>query len=179
MHRQELKELDALHSHLARFEGVHSVARGFEARCEAGHAGPDGWVDLTDTYKETVGRRYVQSHGLLRVESEKRWQGAPPRTATLQGGHSDMRTVCCGARAHDIDCENGDCRLICSLATQTGNRDLVPAAFDYVWRTARRTSKRSARCTTAARVRRSGCPTWWVTFARTIRGCTTTLCAHR
>ena len=131
-HRQELKELDALHSHLARFEGFHSVARGFEARCEAGHAGPDGWVDLTDTYKETVGRRYVQSHGLLRVESEKRWQGAPPRTATLQGGHSDMRTVCCGARAHDIDCENGDYRLICSLATQTGNEDLVPTAFGYV-----------------------------------------------
>ena len=132
VHRQELKELDALHSHLARFEGFHSVARGFEMRCEAGHAGPDGWVNLADTYKETVGRRYVESHGLPRVESEKRWQGAPPRTATLQGGHSDLRTVCCGARAHDIDCENGDYRLICSLATQTGNVDLVPTAFDYV-----------------------------------------------
>ena len=91
MHRQELKELDALHSHLARFEGFRSVARGFEARCEAGHVGPDGWVDLTDTYKETVGRRYVQSYGLPHVESEKRWQGAPPHTATLQGGHSDSQ----------------------------------------------------------------------------------------
>ena len=40
------------------------MARGFEARCEAGHVGPDGWVDLTDTYKEAVGRRYVQSYGL-------------------------------------------------------------------------------------------------------------------
>jgi 8-oxo-dGTP pyrophosphatase MutT (NUDIX family) len=132
MHRQELKELDALHSHIARFEGFHSVARGFEMRCETGHTGPDGWVNLTDTYKETVGRRYVESHCLSRVESEKRWQGAPPRTATLQGGHSDTRTVCCGARAHDIDCENSDYRLICSLATQTGNVDLVPTAFDYV-----------------------------------------------
>ena len=130
--RQELKELDALHSHLARFEGFHSVARGFETRCETGHTGHDGWVNLTDTYKETVGRRYVDSRGLPRVESEKRWQGASPRTATLQGGHSDMRTICCGARAHDIDCENGDYRLICSLATQTGNVDLVPTAFDYV-----------------------------------------------
>ena len=132
VHRQELQELDALHSDLARFEGFHSVARGFEMRCQAGHAGPNGCVNLTDTYKETVGRRYVESHGLPRVESEKRWLGAPPRTATLQGGHSDLRTVCCGARAHDIDCENGDYRLICSLATQTGNVDLVPTAFDYV-----------------------------------------------
>jgi 8-oxo-dGTP pyrophosphatase MutT (NUDIX family) len=131
-HRQELKELDALHTHLTRFEGFHSVARGFEARCEGRTASADGWVDLTDTYKATVGRRYVESNGLPRVESEKRWQGAPPHTATLQGGHSDMRAVCCGARAHDIDCENGDYRLICSLATLTGNDPFVPTAFDYV-----------------------------------------------
>lgn len=133
--KQELKELDALHSHLARFEGFHSVARSFVLRCEGRSVGPDGWVELSDTYKQTVpsvGRRYVDSSGLPRVDSEKRWQGAPPRTATPQGGHSDLRAVCCGAKAFDIDCENGDYRLICNLAVQTGNEHLVPTAFDYV-----------------------------------------------
>jgi len=133
--KQELTELDALHSDIVRFEGFHSVARGFDARCEAAGGngvGPDGGVELTDSYRQTVGRRYVDSYGLPRVESEKRWQGAPPRTATLQGGHSDLRAICCGGKAHDVDCDNGDYRVIGSLATQTGNEHLVPAVFDYV-----------------------------------------------
>ena len=130
--REELKQLDALHADFARFEGFHSVARGFDVRCEGGSVRPDGWVELIDSYKQTVGRRYVDSYGLPRVESEKRWQGAPPRTATLQGGHGDLRPICCGGKAHDADCENGDYRLTCSLATQTGNEDLVPTAVDYV-----------------------------------------------
>lgn len=108
------------------------MASGFDARCEAGGStGADGWDELTDSYKQTQ-RRYVESHGMPRVESKKRWQGAPPRTATLEGGHSDLRAVCCGDETHDIDCENGDYSLICSLATQTGHEDLVPTVFDYV-----------------------------------------------
>ena len=55
-----------------------------------------------------------------------------PRTATLQGGHGDLRPICCGGKAHDADCENGDYRLLCSLAKKTGNEDLVPTAVDYV-----------------------------------------------
>ena len=101
-------------------------------RDRGGSVRPDGWVELSDAYKQTVGRRYVDSDGLPRVESEKRWQGAPPRTATLQGGHSDLRPICCGGKAYDADCENGDYRLLCSLGTQTGNEDLVPTAVDYV-----------------------------------------------
>ena len=123
--RHELEHLDALHADLARFEGFHSVARGMKKRCAFGTPTADGWVELIDTYRQTVGRRYVDASWLPRVE--KRW-----RTATLQGGHSDLRAVCCGGKAFDIDCENGDYRLICSLATQTGNERLVPAAFDYV-----------------------------------------------
>ena len=57
LHRRELKELDALYSHLARFEGFHSVARGFEMRCEAARASPDCWVELADTYKQTIAQQ--------------------------------------------------------------------------------------------------------------------------
>jgi len=54
------------------------------------------------------------------------------RTATLQGGHSDLRAVCCGEKAFDVDCENGDPRIIESLAEQTALAHLVPTWIDYV-----------------------------------------------
>lgn len=54
-----------------------------------------------------------------------------PRTATLQGMHSDLRASLVGKFAHDIDCENSECRLVCSLASQLGLEQLVPVLFDY------------------------------------------------
>ena len=47
-------------------------------------------------------------------------------------GHSDLRAVCCGEQGYDIDCENGDPRLIESLAGQTALSHLVPTWIDYV-----------------------------------------------
>jgi hypothetical protein len=54
-----------------------------------------------------------------------------PRTATLQGMHSDLRAPLVGEFAHDIDCENSEIRLVCSLATQLDLKDLIPIMFDY------------------------------------------------
>jgi hypothetical protein len=54
-----------------------------------------------------------------------------PRTATLQGMHSDLRAPLVGEFAHDIDCENSEVRLVCSLATQLDLKELIPIIFDY------------------------------------------------
>ena len=43
-----------------------------------------------------------------------------------------MRAICCGQKAHDIDCENGDYRLIASGAAQIGRANLVPCVYDYI-----------------------------------------------
>jgi len=53
------------------------------------------------------------------------------RTATLQGMPSDLRSPLVGAFSHDIDCENSEVRLVCSLASQLGLEQLVPTLIDY------------------------------------------------
>jgi hypothetical protein len=54
-----------------------------------------------------------------------------PRTTTLQGMHGDLRAPLVGSFAYDIDCENSEVRLLCSLSLQYGLQDLVPILFDY------------------------------------------------
>lgn len=54
-----------------------------------------------------------------------------PRTSTLQGMHSDLRPLLVGKFAHDIDCENSEIRLVCSLASQLGLEALIPTIVDY------------------------------------------------
>jgi hypothetical protein len=64
-------------------------------------------------------------------ESVPSSNGKIPRTTTLQGIHGDLRAPLVGSFAHDIDCENSEVRLLCSLALQHGLQDLVPILFDY------------------------------------------------
>jgi len=54
-----------------------------------------------------------------------------PRTTTLQGMHSDLRNPLVGSFAHDIDCENSEVRLLCSIAAQLNLSELVPKLQDY------------------------------------------------
>ena len=54
-----------------------------------------------------------------------------PRSATLQGMHKDLRAPLVGKFAHDIDCENSEVRLICSLASQYDLTSLIPTLIDY------------------------------------------------
>ena len=128
---QEIQELDALRKRLARHESLRAVVRGMLARCEGLVPDANGWVELSDAYSYhgTGGRRYVDAVALPRVDGETVFER---RTATLQGGHSDLRAVCCGEQAYDIDCENGDPRNLLSLAEQTALSHLVPTWIDYV-----------------------------------------------
>ena len=121
--------LKALSKDLARHESLRAVARGMLARCKGLPVDANGWVELTDaySYRGTGGRRYVDDAALPRVDGE-----TERRSATLQGGHSDLRAVCCGEQAFDVDCENGDPRNLLSLAEQTALSHLVPTWIDYV-----------------------------------------------
>ncbi|KAL3769853.1 hypothetical protein ACHAW5_000725 [Stephanodiscus triporus] len=54
-----------------------------------------------------------------------------PRYANLQGMPKELRLPLVGNFAFDIDAENSEYRLICSLATQLGLEALAPTLFDY------------------------------------------------
>ena len=126
----EMRELEAQRKALTRHDGLLAVARGMKARCDGHDADADGNVALYDTYAHhgVGGRRWVESESVVTPEAAV-WQ---QRSATLQGGHSDLRAVCCGLKAHDIDCENGDYRLIASGAELIGCAGLVPSVSDYI-----------------------------------------------
>ena len=131
----ELQNGDADHKallkDLTRHESLQAVVQGMLARCERLPVDANGWVELTDaySYRGTGGRRYVDCVALPRVDGETIFER---RTATLQGGHNDLRAVCCGEQGFDIDCENGDPRNLVSLAEQTALSHLVPTWIDYV-----------------------------------------------
>ena len=124
---REMRELEAMRKALTRHQGFLAVAQGMKARCDGK---PVGCVTLHDEYAHhgVGGRRWVESHSMTTAEAGL-WQ---QRSATLQGGHSDLRALCCGQKAHDIDCENGDYRLIASGAAQIGRAHLVPSVVDYI-----------------------------------------------
>ena len=129
---REMKELEALCKPLARHQSLLAVARAMAARCEGKPVDDRGYVTLSDTYSQrgTGGRRYVDAAYLPSTADEEGiWER---RTATLQGGHKDLRPVCCGEFVHDADCENGDYRLIASRAEADGLAHLVPSVFDFV-----------------------------------------------
>ena len=54
-----------------------------------------------------------------------------PRTATLQSMHKELRNALVGSFAYDVDCENSEYRLICSLASQLSLEHLVPTIMSY------------------------------------------------
>jgi hypothetical protein len=53
------------------------------------------------------------------------------RTTTLQGMYRDLRIPLVGAFAHDIDCENSEVRILCSLAKQLNLGHLVSTLMKY------------------------------------------------
>lgn len=54
-----------------------------------------------------------------------------PRKATLQSMHKELRNALVGGFAYDVDCENSEYRLICSLASQLNLEHLVPTIINY------------------------------------------------
>eukprot|EP00966_Prymnesium_polylepis_P119081 2752305-Prymnesium_polylepis.1 len=55
-----------------------------------------------------------------------------PRNTALQGMHKDLRNLLTGAFSHEIDCDNSEVRLLCSLAKQLQiDVHLIPNLLDY------------------------------------------------
>jgi hypothetical protein len=57
--------------------------------------------------------------------------GKYPRSVTVQALHAELRAPLAGAFAHEVDSENSDVRLLCSLAKQLGIEELFPSLQDY------------------------------------------------
>lgn len=118
----ELKSLQRCHA----FE---LVARTLAARLDEFPMDENGCVTYEVEYehRDTSGRGRLFAIG----ETVKIDGFVYPRNTTLQGMHSDLRTALVGDFAHDIDCENSEIRLLCSLTKQLGITDLIPTIFDY------------------------------------------------
>lgn len=54
-----------------------------------------------------------------------------PRTLTLQAVQAELRKPLAGAFAHEIDCENSDIRIVCSLAKQLGLEATTASIRDF------------------------------------------------
>ncbi len=118
----ELKSLQRCHA----FE---LVARTLAARLHDYPTDENGCVTYEVEYehRDTSGRGRLFAIG----DKVKVDDFMYPRNTTLQGMHSDLRAALVGDFAHDIDCENSEIRLLCSLTKQLGITDLIPTIFDY------------------------------------------------
>ena len=92
-------------------------------------ADPDGYVihEVEYEHKDPSFRGRLFAKGKAVNLTDDKY----PRTATLQSMHKDLRNKLVGAFAHDVDCENSEYRLICSLATQMHLEELVPTVISY------------------------------------------------
>ena len=83
--------------------------------------------EVTYEHKDPSFRGRLFAKGLTVPDTDDKY----PRTATLQSMPKDLRNPLVGSIAHDIDCENSEYRLICSLAAQMQLEHLVPTLIDY------------------------------------------------
>jgi hypothetical protein len=83
--------------------------------------------EVTYEHRDQSQRGRIFANGSLVHLSKHKF----PRTLTLQGMHGDLRAPLVGSFAHDVDCENSEVRLLCSLSKQYKLEDLVPILFDY------------------------------------------------
>ena len=123
-----VQQLEGWYHALMRCDGMHAILQQLQPR--RGDAGAaDGRLHLRVEYehKGSRGRRWAKGEPLPRRPGERR-----ERTATLQSMHSDLRPVLVGQRGHDIDCENGDFRLIASFPAKYGVYTPIPYVCSYV-----------------------------------------------
>lgn len=108
---------------------IHQVAKGLFEFLKGSVPDPNGFV----THEVEYEHRDPSSRGRLFAVGKqvKVFEDTFPRTTTLQGMPSDLRAPLVGAFGHDIDCENSDTRILCSLAMQLGLEKLVPTLFKY------------------------------------------------
>ncbi|KAL7550481.1 hypothetical protein ACHAWF_013704 [Thalassiosira exigua] len=114
---------------LKRCHALEKIAKTLIARLESLPMDTGGCVVYQVYYehRDPSGRGRLFAIGEnVKVDDDKY-----PRTATLQGMQSDLRMALVGKFGHDIDCENSEVRLICSLARQLNLENIIPSIFDY------------------------------------------------
>jgi hypothetical protein len=112
-----------------RCEGMHEMLQALKTRADAATPDVDGRVGFSIEYEQKGigGRRYAKGELLPSKHGDHR-----PRSITLQGTYNDLRPVLVGRTAYDIDCENGDFRLIASFPAKHGTTTPTPRVRDYV-----------------------------------------------
>jgi len=122
-------KLQEWHKALQRCQVIEAVAETLEEFTRAAPVDSMGCVvhEVRYEHRDSASRGRLYAIGAkVNVLGEKH-----VRTATLQGMPSDLRSPLVGAFSHDIDCENSEVRLICSLASQLGLEQLTPTLIDY------------------------------------------------
>ena len=114
---------------LQRCHVLEAVVKSLAARLKDQPVDDKGCV----TYEVKYEHRDLSGRGRLFAigETVKVSDSKFPRTTTLQGMHSDLRSALVGKFAYDIDCANSEIRLICSLAQQLDKTYLIRHVFDY------------------------------------------------
>ena len=125
--RARVQKLERLYHALMRCEGMHQMLQALKTRANAAPADADGRVSVEYEQKGIGGRRYANGELLPSKHGDHR-----PRSVTLQGMFSDLRPVVCGKTAFDIDCENGDFRLIASFPAKYNLTTPIPCVLDYI-----------------------------------------------
>ena len=123
------KLLEAWLKKLQRCYELEATAQELYALLKDLPASDDGCVvhEVKYQHKDPSRRGRLFAIGnMVKLETSKY-----PRTTTLQGMHSDLRAPLVGAFAHDIDCENSEIRLLCSLAAQLSLTHLTPTLTSY------------------------------------------------
>ena len=127
--RERVQKLERWYHALLRCEGMHEMLQALKTRTDAATPDVDGRVGFSIEYEQkgVGGRRYAKGELLPKKHGDYR-----PRSATLQGMYNDLRPVLVGKRGHDIDCENGDFRLIASFPAKYQTTTSILRVRDYV-----------------------------------------------
>jgi hypothetical protein len=114
---------------LQRCDALERLSKALMARLGSLPVDDNGRVvyEVEYDYKDSSGRGRLFAIGESISISDDEYPG----TANLQGMQKDLRVALVGGFAHDIDCENSEICLLCSLANQLGFSDLSPTIFDY------------------------------------------------
>jgi len=114
---------------LQRCQVIEAVAEALEKFLKGTSGDSSGCVihEVQYEHRDSASRGRLFAIGSkVKITGEKY-----ARTTTLQGMPSELRCPLVGSFAYDVDCENSEVRLMCSLAAQLGFESLVPTLINY------------------------------------------------
>ena len=129
MQPQQAEALQADLKKLQRCQQLEGVAEALQEQVKGLVADDKGRVVFQVQYehRDPSGRGRLFAIGTKVHHKDAQF----PRTTALQGMHADLRHPLAGEFTHDIDCENSEVRLVCSLASQLELQLLVPTLIEY------------------------------------------------